>query len=247
MFKDLQRINGRNLIVFKDASELATEFTGYLLKKTEEAYGNDLNLSICLSGGTTPQLIFRKLNEINTDSNQWKHTIISWGDERMVPANSDESNYGVAFRLFFNTISDEVTFIKVNGENEIINETARFGSELKSNLNTKNSLPVFNLMLLGVGDDGHTASIFPGQPLQNIYEDICGVASHPKTGQKRISLTMKVINNSDEIFIPVTGAGKAGIIKQIFAGDSVARNYPANDVDKKAIWLLDAAAAQGIL
>ncbi|MCG6913765.1 6-phosphogluconolactonase, partial [bacterium BMS3Abin03] len=119
---------------------------------------------------------------------------------------------------------------------------------IKKNLKLENSLPAFDLTMLGVGEDGHTASIFPNQ-INLLYSDkIYATAVHPETNQIRVTITGKVINNSKRIFFLVSGKGKSEILKRIF-GDKNSSSLPAKNIVAKngtLHWYIDQDAAQFI-
>lgn len=198
--------------VFKNTKELALAFCDELLKLNQ----NKKKFTIALSGGSTPKIIFRLLaNEYKTKVN-WNKIHLFWGDERCVPPDDIESNYGMTkkYLLDFVDIPDE-NIHRIFGEDDPESEAKRYSEEIKSNVASKNGLPCFDLVMLGLGEDGHTGSIFPNQMKLLHSEKICEVAVHPSTGQKRITLTGKVINNSNEVIFLVTGENKASILKKI--------------------------------
>ena len=136
---------------------------------------------------------------------------------------------------------------RIIGENEPAEEAERYSEEIKSNLVINNGLPQFNLIILGMGDDGHTASIFPDQMALINSSKICEVAKHPISGQKRITLTGPVINNAIQVVFLVTGESKANRIREIHYKEQNSNQYPAahiNAGDGQLIWFLDEAAAK---
>jgi 6-phosphogluconolactonase len=113
----------------------------------------------------------------------------------------------------------------------------------------KNSFPSFDIIILGMGDDGHTASIFPGNERLLHSDKVCETAIHPASLQKRITLTGKVINNSKEIFFLVTGIKKSQVIEQIFGKNKNSAMFPSsfiNSINGRTVWLLDEEAAKNI-
>jgi 6-phosphogluconolactonase len=106
-------------------------------------------------------------------------------------------------------------------------EAARYSEEISGFTISRHGLPVFDLILLGLGDDGHTASIFPGHLDMFVSDKLCVTAFHPVTKQKRITLTGKVINNAENVTFLVTGKKKEGIVEKIFKNKPEAINYPA--------------------
>ena len=133
----------------------------------------------------------------------------------------------------------------MKGENDPGMEAVRYSEELLRYINLKNGLPVFDIILLGMGEDGHTASIFPGNIESFNSASICEQARHPVSGQRRVTLTGKVINNAREIIFLVTGKNKADIVHEIIKEREAFLEYPAANIHSekgKITWLLDKEA-----
>lgn len=203
-------------------------------------------INIALSGGNTPKLLFEVLAENYKNEIDWQKVNFYWVDERCVPPNDFESNFGMTEKYLLSKIEIPVENVhRVLGENESANEAIRYSEVLKNNLKIKNDLPEFDLTLLGMGDDGHTASIFPDQMGILNSNEICAVAVHPVTGQKRITLTGRVINNSDSVYFLVTGKSKSEIIKIIFEKKNGYLKFPAAHIELtngELNWYLDKEA-----
>jgi 6-phosphogluconolactonase len=133
------------------------------------------------------------------------------------------------------------------GEEEPHAEADRYEAILKTQLPIRDGLPCFDLVLLGMGTDGHTASIFPDQ-MQLLHSGrICEVAIHPETGQNRITLTGSVINNAERVCFMVTGGSTASVLATILADGKGAEKYPAAHIKPTngiLEWYLDEEAAQ---
>jgi 6-phosphogluconolactonase len=205
---------------------------------------------IALSGGKTPELLFRILAEKHKETIPWERIHFWWGDERCVPPGSDESNYKMAKDMLFSQVPVRNENIhRIKGENHPAEEAERYADEISSSLNFRGDAPVFDLILLGLGDDGHTASIFPDQ-LEIFEEDrICVATTHPLTGQNRITLTGKVLNNANRIYFLVTGEKKSMRISEIMNNDEAAKLLPAYYIEPKngeLTWFIDEAAASKI-
>ncbi len=215
-------------------------FTENMLQYREKLY-------IALSGGSTPQLMFEILAKEYPTALVWERLHFFWVDERCVLADNPESNYGNAYRLLFSKISIPAENVHpIHGGDDPLNEVVRYTGEILANVPCSKNLPVFDIILLGMGNDGHTASIFPGQP--NLFETtaICSISQHPQTNQKRITLTGKVINNASEVVFLVTGSNKAEKIKSIMNDDSEAFLYPAKKIKPSngaLSWYLDNESA----
>jgi 6-phosphogluconolactonase len=128
------------------------------------------------------------------------------------------------YLLDFISIPEE-NIHRIKGENEPGLEAVRYSEEIKNIVDSKNGLPSFDLVMLGIGEDGHTASIFPDQMHLLDSKKICDVAVHPINGQKRITVTGSTINNSEEVIFLVTGRSKADILKKILEDQN--KIYPA--------------------
>jgi 6-phosphogluconolactonase len=231
-----------SLLIFKSPEELAGSFAGQLMGWIRESSENSYHLAI--SGGKTPNLLFGILAAKYAHSPLWQKVHVWWVDERMVPPAHPESNFGVAQKLLFSQIAiPEENIHRIKGENLPEDEALSYAEQLKNRISLKEGWPVFDLVLLGMGDDGHTASIFPNQ--MNLLESnrICEVATHPVSGQKRVTITGEVINSALKICFLVTGKEKANPLKEIVNLSSEADLLPASRV-QNAIWYVDLAAIQ---
>lgn len=235
-----------NLHIFKSPEELADKFADLLMNWIENHSGKTFHLAI--SGGKSPDLLFADLAKKYAQSPLWQNVHFWWVDERMVPLNHPESNFGVAQRLLFSQISvPEENIHRIKGENNPESEALSYSRQIWESLSQFNDWPVFDLILLGMGDDGHTASIFPNRMELLESDRICEVAIHPSTGQKRVTLTGKVINNASKVCFLVTGATKADRLSEIWANQEKANLLPAahiHPVSGDLAWFVDEPAAQ---
>jgi 6-phosphogluconolactonase len=236
-----------SIIILKNSEELSKAFCSAL--KLAVVSNKDKYFNIALSGGSTPKQIFRILSSEYKDTIDWKKVRLFWGDERCVSPENSESNYGVAKQLLIDNIGlPEQNVFRIKGEEEPFGESIRYEGIIKENVNLENSLPAFDLTMLGVGEDGHTASIFPNQ-INLLYSDkIYATAVHPETNQIRVTITGKVINNSKRIFFLVSGKSKSEILKHIFR-DKNSSSLPAKHIVAKngtLHWYIDQDAAQFI-
>lgn len=206
---------------------------------------------IALSGGSTPMALYRFiLNSPVKDGIQWANVHFWWGDERMVPSESDESNYGIAKRQFLDKLPIPAENIHpIHGDADMPQELLRLEKDLKHCVELYQGRPSFDWVLLGVGEDGHTASLFPGAVDYDAEENWVS-AVHPETGQARISLSAETLCNAQNISFLVTGIGKADIINELFDDNDDAEHYPAANVfafEGETEWLLDEAAASKLV
>lgn len=241
----------RSLKIFPTPEELVHSFADDLVNFIKEAIENQHIVTIALSGGSTPKLLYTLLADKYSCSVDWQKVHFFWGDERCVPPDDIESNYGTAYRLFLSKINIPAANIhRIRGEDDPEMEAARYSTELINNVSTRDGLPAFNLIILGVGDDGHTASIFPGNLRLMDSEKVCEAAIHPVSGQKRVTITGRVINNADWITFLVTGLNKSNIVEDILGQHEIAVNYPASHivpVHGNVSWILDKRAGKYII
>jgi len=227
--------------VYENAQEVAESFASFMEKRINESE----KLTLSLSGGSTPKLLFQLLAEKHSNSILWDKARFFWGDERCVPPTDDESNFKMTKEFLFDPVDiQEETIFRIRGEEDPEEEATRYGEVIAAECKVKDGLPSIDLMILGMGDDGHTASIFPDN-LELLNSDkVCEVATHPVSGQKRVSMTGKLINNSDTIVFLVTGEKKAEKVQEILENEDSAKAYPAFHIrNKKLIWFLDKGAA----
>ena len=203
--------------------------------------------SIALSGGSTPKIWFDLLAKEYAQVLPWNELLFFWGDERCVPPSHNESNYGMTRRHLLDKVGvPENHVFRIRGEAEPQEEAARYGGLLRERLPVQEDIPCLDLVILGMGDDGHTASIFPHEMPLWAAGDPCVVATHPDTGQKRISITGGVINNARQVVFLVTGANKATRIRQIQQRLPGHETLPASrvaPVSGRLLWMLDREAA----
>lgn len=235
--------------VFKNKYLLAEAAKIDLLNAVEEESLLNRGFNIALSGGSTPRTIYEQWATIQNES-FWNRVHFFWGDERCVPMYHEDSNYKMARDTLLSKIKINPNRVHwIEGKNDPHEEVWRYEEELKANLPTgKNGLPEFDWILLGVGTDGHTASLFPNSPESENQQSICVVAQHPDTGQKRISLSLPVINSARKVTFVVTGKEKASIVRDILRPES-ASDLPAARVEPQfgsLQWYLDEAAASEI-
>lgn len=198
---------------------------------------------ISLSGGSTPKLLFKTLaKEPYKSQVRWKNLHFWWGDDRMVAPQDPESNYGEVQKLLFDHIQIPTENIhRIRGEEPVEQELKRFEQELSAVVPGQ----VFDWIILGMGTDGHTASLFPHQTNFN-DPNLAVIAKHPETGQIRISKTAKLIEQAKRITYLVTGTGKAEILKEIQTALPEDLSYPAAKIQAKngvTEWYLDKEAA----
>ncbi len=208
------------------------------------------NYSIALSGGSTPLALFRILAGKDYDKRlDWGKVDFFWGDERTVPPDHEDSNYFQAAQELLRPRSiDPDRIHRIQGEIEPVQAARSYQEDLQNYFGS--SRPRLDLILLGLGSDSHTASLFPGTDLvtnPGINSDLLvGANWVPKLESWRISFTHQLINLARNVLFLVSGEGKAAALRNVLEGDDLPGSYPAQlirPVDGKLIWLVDEEAA----
>lgn len=231
------------LHIYKTKEELNKGFTEFVKRIVD----NQAKVSISLSGGSTPKSLFDYWAKEDRGIN-WLKTFFFWGDERCVLPTDEMSNYGMTkTHLFDHVAIPKENIHRMKGENPSDEEAGRYGDLLDRYLSIENGFPVFDIMILGLGDDGHTLSIFPYEIEKWDAPSNCIVAKHPETGMERVSLTGKVANNAEHVTFLVTGKNKAEKIRDIIKNRYMFLDkYPAarvNPTSRTIHWFLDEEAA----
>ena len=202
---------------------------------------------VALAGGRTPALAYSQLAaEPWSDSVDWSRVEFFWGDERAVPPDDPESNYGMVRRTLLRPLGIRDTQVhRMRGEDPDPAAAAlEYASELER---VAGAPPVFDLVLLGMGADGHVASLFPESTALSENERTVTDVLVPGSRARRLTLTFPVILAARAILVQVTGADKAKALRRVFmshAGDTL----PAirlSDAAARVLWLVDATAAGG--
>ncbi len=237
----------KSVKIFPTPYLLAEAFSGEFVSWAAESEKSGSPFCIALSGGSTPELLFSILGDHFSKSVKWENIHFFWGDERCVSSDDPQSNYGMTFKSLLGKIRiPESNVHRIMGESDPELEAVRYSAEIAGFLRQGKGLPRFDLIILGLGEDGHTASIFPADAILMEAEAVCAVASHPVTGQKRITLTGRVLNNAARVAFLVTGLRKATVVEKILNKRSSSENFPASGivpVNGELVWFLDSDAA----
>lgn len=231
--------------IFNNLEELNKSFTELLKGLLSEKE----RVTISLSGGSTPKSLFDYWAKNHVKDIEWNKIFLFWGDERCVPPTDEQSNYNMTKDHLLDFVPiPESNIFRIKGENEPEEEAIRYSAVLDKELDLRNNIPSFDLVILGMGDDGHTASIFPHEMHLWDKKENCVVAVHPDSGQKRVSITGKIINNAERVVMLVTGANKAEKVKLVIdSQDQVKDTYPTARVmptSGNLYWYLDTEAAR---
>lgn len=229
--------------IYKDKAAVAEAFAAYL----QALINVDHTVYISLSGGSTPKVLFDHLALHYKDLIRWENVQFYWGDERCVPPGGEESNYKMTRDHLLSKIDiPKENIHRIKGESDPEAEAKRYSQEMYNEIITMDQVPIFDLVILGMGDDGHTASIFPHEIELWDAAETAVVATHPDSGQKRVSITGKIINAAREVVFLVTGESKQEKVKEIIGKFDESSQYPASlvsPISGKLTWYLDEAAA----
>ncbi|MGH7320110.1 MAG: 6-phosphogluconolactonase [Candidatus Rokuibacteriota bacterium] len=207
--------------------------------------------SVALSGGSTPRALFRLLAEAPLRSEiDWARIDVFWGDERCVPPTHPDSNYRMAKEALLDQVPippERIHRIAADTEDHAAAATA-YEAELARILGRTpgGTPPVFDFLLLGMGADGHTASLFPGTPALAEHRRWVVANRVEKLGADRITLTWPILNRAAYVLFLVAGADKAAVLREVLEGPRDVARLPAQGIRPEAgrlVWLLDRAAA----
>jgi 6-phosphogluconolactonase len=204
--------------------------------------------SVALSGGNTPRSFYSLLAQEYKTALPWNKIHVFFGDERYVPFDHPDSNYRMANEaLFSQTPIPAGNIHRVRTELDPESAAREYESELRAQFGLKNNdLPRFDLVLLGLGDDGHTASLFPGSAALQEISRLVVANWVEKFKTFRITLTFPVLSHAAEVLFLVSGAGKAQILKEVLSSPG-AVEFPSQRVrpeNGRLLWLADQDAAR---
>jgi len=235
------------LYIFETKAEASRAVAELILAKVKEKTKQSLPLNIALSGGSTPKLLFTLLAEEYADSIPWRFLRIFWVDERCVPPTHAESNFGMTYESLLTRVPiSENNVFRMQGESDPAAEARRYQALLEAEVPLTMGFPKFDLVLLGMGEDGHTASIFPDDMSLLRSKMAVAVNVHPETGQKRITLTGPTIQQSQQVIFLITGSSKSSTLRQIIHREQFCENYPVFHIatnSESVVFYLDKAAA----
>jgi 6-phosphogluconolactonase len=235
------------LLVFPDLEALSREAAQRFTRLARE---HD-PFSVALSGGGTPRRLYEMLAAAPyRERVPWEHVYVFWGDERAVPPDHPGSNYRQAREALLDHVPLPPGNVhRVPGELEPEDAARAYADELRAFFGSP--WPVFDLLLLGMGDDGHTASLFPGSAaLRETEQPVLGLTAHYQDRPaRRVTLTPPAINAARNVFFLVSGAAKAPALRAVLQGPRQPELFPAQIVqptDGHVLWLVSKAAAANL-
>jgi 6-phosphogluconolactonase len=236
-------------VVLDDIAYEAVEFFTEGLREIVRARGR---ASLVLAGGETPLDLYRQLAGPFSDV-PWENVHVFWGDERLAPPDDPGSNYRAAWVALVSRIPIPAENIhRIKGELPAEAAVADYTAQLRAwaavhDPDAPNPWPRFDVVLLGLGEDGHTASLFPGSPVETDAPVIAVTADYQGRPAGRVTLTPPALNDAHQIVFIVSGSNKADAVYNTFYKDDPVR-YPAQRIryvdDMEPMWFLDKGAAQ---
>ncbi len=236
--------------ILKDADAVALRAADLLALAAQETAAARGRFAVALGGGESPRALYRLLaRQQFSQKIPWRRVQLYWGDERCVPPDDADSNYAMARDAFIKHVPITAANVhRMRGEDPPEDAAKAYDAELRglaAQERPRSEVPVFDLVLLGLGTDGHTASLFPHSDALGEEERFC-VATQAPDGAPRLTITAPVINSARRVWLIVTGAKKAGMVAEVIEGLRVPMAVPAQGVSPvhgTLTWLLDEAAA----
>jgi 6-phosphogluconolactonase len=240
-------VTEREIIICRDADELSRHAAEQFVELATAAATKQRRFSAALSGGSTPKSLYSLLATAEFSRRiLWSQVHLFWGDERCVAPDHAESNFRMVREALVSKIDIPAANIhRMTGEKEPQIAAADYEEQLKQFFHLDNdALPQFDLVLLGLGEDGHTASLFPSSPALNETRRLVATAYVEQLQAHRLTLTLPVINNAAQITFLIAGQSKSVVVGQILAGEN--SNLPAariQPVTGRLTWLITQDAA----
>lgn len=239
------------VIVFKDAVELAKGAADYILSAIGQTLAMQERFSLVLSGGSTPKAVYALLGQPPlVERVSWSKVHFFWGDERCVPPEHTDSNYRMAYETLLNRLTLPPENIhRIQGEILPEEAAASYERSIVAFFGDEAQPPRFDLVLLGIGEDGHTASLFPGSLALSESRRWAVAVEHnqpPAPLVSRVTMTLPLLNAARRIALIVSGAAKAEIVGRALSRAGEDPVLPVQRVrpeDGEMVWLLDESAA----
>lgn len=235
--------------VYSDVDELslhAAEATVAIIRNAIHATGT---CSLALSGGSTPRTLYTLLASQFRDSIPWAHVHVFWGDERYVPPDDVRSNYRMAREALLERVPCPTANVHPMPTNFSTSDAAARDYETTLRSHFSGTWPRFDVIFLGLGPDGHTASLFPGSRALDERTRWVVAITDPPESPMRLTLTLPALSQSAHTYFLVAGSDKAQALRQVLAGTADSNIYPAAAVrlaEGVAIWWVDRGAAAAL-
>jgi 6-phosphogluconolactonase len=239
----------RNIVLCRDLVELSHKSAEQFSQLAHESIEASGRLTVAFSGGSTPKHLYSLLASPDYKNRiRWNNVELFWGDERCVPPDHPESNFRMAQEALLSRIQIPTGNIhRMRGEGQPQAAAAEYEKELQEFFGLDSGgLPRFDLILLGIGEDGHTASLFPGSDALNETKHLVVAPFVEKLNSYRLTLSLLVLNNAANVWFLVAGPSKADAVKQAFSSSSDLPAAKVQPVNGKLTWFITRDAAPGI-
>jgi len=232
---------GKTMKFILDEEQFLTEAATFWVQAAVDAVETRGRFDVALSGGRTPEQLYRLLVKNPRMTNLWSDVHIWFGDERCVPPDNAQSNFLMAKEALLDHVECAAVY-RMPGELEPQEAAVCYGGRLKQ-LEQSNGMPVLDLIMLGIGSDGHIASLFPGSDNYLERKKPVSAAYVDKVGAWRLSLTLPVIRRARQIMVLASGTEKADVIADIMGGRG--GELPAARIAElpQTVWFFDEDAA----
>ncbi len=236
------------IIILDNAEAMSVRAAEEIVHLSGEAICTHGQFTLCLTGGNTPASIYSLIATRFQLSVDWNAVHLFWGDERCVPPDDEASNFGMANRTMLSKLNLDPSHIhRMRGEDDPKAAATAYEDELREFFSLEEGeFPRFDLVLLGLGENVHIASLFPGNPAIHETRRLTAAVEVDAPQRRRITLTPPVLNNAARVMFMVAGAGKAEAVKLALEGPRDPDKYPAQLIDPDRVevtWILDRAAA----
>jgi 6-phosphogluconolactonase len=233
--------------IFNDLEELSRAAANLFIEQAERSITEREHFLIALNGGSTPTRLFQLLMTDYREKADWSKVYVFWGDERCVPPGDAGSSYGQARDILLShVLIPDSNIHRIKGELGPAEASKDYSLTLKEFASPPLEWPRFDLVYLGMGEDGHTASLFPGLPVDVSGPTMPITAHYQDRPANRVTLTPIVFNSARMIVFMATGEKKAIPLAEVLSDRYNPAQYPAQRIDPKdgrLIWLVDEAAA----
>lgn len=240
-----------NFVILANGEQVALETAERILNLVATAREEKRNFYLVLSGGSTPKRLYEILAEKTAQSHvSWNNVYFFWGDERCVAPNHIGSNYKMAYEAFLSKINLPASHIhRLQGEIDPESAALNYEKTIRNSFGlapADHGIPSFDLVLLGMGADGHTASLFPSTSALKERTRWVVANNVPKLAEVRLTLTPVILNHATSIFFLVAGGDKAKTLKDVLYGTHHPDLLPSQFIRPdtgKVTWLIDTAAS----
>jgi 6-phosphogluconolactonase len=237
-----------NIQIFADANEVARAAARRFVEHARATIETHGRFSIALAGGSTPKRVYELLAGEDFGAElDWSGVHVFFGDERCVPPDDADSNYRMANEALLSRVALPAENIhRMRGEGDAVANARLYEDELRGFFGDEAAWPEFDLVMLGMGDDGHTASLFPGTHALDVRSAWVAANWVEKFDAYRVTLTAPAINHARHVMFIVTGAGKAERLQEVLHGAPDPHRLPSQLIQPRAgalAWFLDEAAA----